>query len=62
MHNSQYISYLINTKSNSNILFYRYTFIVSGLSADIIRIKNSIIIYNLLNKNIVKLIPYTLEI
>ena len=38
-----------------------YTSIISGLSTDIIRIKNSIIIYNLLNKNIVKLIPYTPE-
>ena len=56
------MSCLINAKSNSNILFYRYTSIISGLSTDIIKIKNGIIIYNLLNKNIVKLIPYTLEI
>ena len=59
MHNSQYIIYLMNTKSNSNILLYRYTFIVSRLFINITRIKNSIAIYNFLNKNIVKLIPYT---
>jgi hypothetical protein len=61
----------MNAKSNSNILFYGYTSIISGLSRysnfieqlymDITRIKNSIIIYDLLNKNIAKLIPYTLE-
>ena len=56
------MSCLINAKSNSIILFYRCTSIISGLSADIIRIKNSIIIYNLLNENIAKLIPYILEI
>ena len=71
MYNSWYISYLINAESNSNILFCGYTSIISGLSIDIlilynssvniIRIKNSIIIYNLLSKNILKLIPYTLE-
>ena len=55
------MSYLINVKSSSNILFYGYTFIISGLSIDITRIKNNIVIYNFLNKNIVKLIPYTIE-
>ena len=39
-----------------------YTFIISGLFIDIIRIKNGIVIYNLLNENIVKLTPYTPEI
>ena len=38
-----------------------YTSIISGLSMGIIRIKNGIVIYNFLNKNIAKLIPYTLE-
>jgi len=38
-----------------------YTSIISGLSADITRIKNGIAIYDLLNKNIAKLIPYTPE-
>ncbi len=61
MHNSWYISCLINAESSSNVLFYGYTFIVSGLSVDIIRIKNGIAIYDFLNKNIAKLIPYTLE-
>jgi hypothetical protein len=61
MHNNQYIIYLINAKSNSNILFYGYTSIINRLSIDIIRIKNGIVIYNFLNKNIVKLIPYTSE-
>ena len=40
---------------------YGYTFIISRLSVDIIRIKNGIVIYDFLNKNIAKLIPYTLE-
>ena len=39
---------------------YGYTSIINRLSADITRIKNGIAIYNLLNKNIVKLIFYTL--
>ena len=51
----------MNAKSNSNILFCGYTSIISGLFIDIIRIKNGIVIYDLLNKNIVKLTPYTLE-
>ena len=38
-----------------------YTSIISRLSADIIRIKNGIAIYNLLNKNIAKLTLCTLE-
>ena len=41
-----------------HLLFFNF---IEQLYADITRIKNGIAIYNLLNKNIVKLTPYTLE-